>query len=202
MKQILLLMLLMPGILTAQKNKKNKKNDDLDSVTVPAPIMPLVDSLVVYSDVVNVDSAGKVELYERAKRFFVINYKSANDVIQLDDKENGEITGKGGFKVTYNQGIAGHQPTNVSHIISIAVKDGRYKYTIYNLRCNYYSSGTTIGTSYIKGYDVNNPMELYAFSKIKMLRRYATDVNKEITEFITGMKLFMAKKGDAKKDDW
>ena len=57
----------------------------------------------------------------RAKKWFVDNYKSAKDVIQLDDKENGEITGTGNFKISYYT-----RKPYISHTISIFVKEGRY----------------------------------------------------------------------------
>jgi len=88
-------------------------------------ILPLQDSIVTYSGVVQVDSADMNTLYLRAKKWFVMTYKSAKDVIQLDDKENGEITGKGDFKIEYY-----NLAPNISHTISIFVKDGRYKYVI------------------------------------------------------------------------
>ena len=58
-------------------------------------ILPLVNGEVVYTEVIKVDSLNAKELYNRAKKWIVLNYKSANDVIQLDDKEDGILIGKG-----------------------------------------------------------------------------------------------------------
>lgn len=196
-KIFLLLLLSIPIISFSQKSKKNK--NDKDSVV---QIMPLVDSMVVYTEVVKADSITKEELYNRAKRFFVENYKSANDVVQLDDKENGEIIGKGIFKVMYNQGIAGMQPTSVYHTISVAVKEGRYKYEIKDLIIDYYSPGTRIGTSYISGTQVHSPVESWLSSKIKMIRRYLTDINSHIETTIEQLKAMMTKNITTKKEDW
>jgi hypothetical protein len=88
-------------------------------------ILPSKEGVVTYSEVVQVDSISKAILYNRAKKWFVASYKSAKEVIQLDDSENGEITGKGNFKVSYYT----REPF-ISHTISIFVKDGRYKYLI------------------------------------------------------------------------
>lgn len=91
-------------------------------------ILPLQEGVVAYSNVIQVDSVSKDQLYARAKRWFVKTYKSANDVIQLDDKENGEIIGKGNFKISYYA----REPI-INHTISILVKDGRFKYIITDL---------------------------------------------------------------------
>jgi hypothetical protein len=88
-------------------------------------ILPLKNDYVTYSGVVEVDSIDKKDLHKRAKKWFVNNYKSANDVIQLEDIENGEIIGKGYFTISYYT-----RDPRISHTISIFVKDGRYKYVI------------------------------------------------------------------------
>jgi hypothetical protein len=86
-------------------------------------ILPLKNGVVVYSDVIQISETDKNELYSRAKKWFVISYKSGKDVIQLDDKESGNIIGKGNFGVNYG----GARNPIISHTISISVKDGRYK---------------------------------------------------------------------------
>lgn len=89
---------------------------------------------LIYTNVVKLDSITKAnELYSIAKSWFAEKYNSAQDVIQLDDKENGKIIGKGKFKYnsnvfSYSNGTKGY----ISYTISIAVKDGRYKYEIKN----------------------------------------------------------------------
>ncbi len=146
MKLLFMILAFLPILSIAQKNKKDKSKSDAS--VQKESIMPLVDSQVVYTEVIKIDSVNKDELYNRAKRFFVSTYKSANDVIQLDDKENGQIIGKGIIVVNYNMGIAGYQKTNVYHTITITAKDGRYKYEIKDLIVDYYSSGTIINVTY------------------------------------------------------
>lgn len=91
-------------------------------------ILPIVDGKVTYTNVVSVENSSKEDLYLRAKKWFVSNYRSAQDVIQLDDKENGEIIGKGIFRITYYS-----RDPNIRHTVSILVKDNRYKYIITDL---------------------------------------------------------------------
>jgi hypothetical protein len=61
-----------------------------DEVTLP------VDSSgnTVYTEVINLDSTSKNDLYLRAKEWFAKTYKSSQSVIQMDDKEGGVISGK------------------------------------------------------------------------------------------------------------
>ena len=63
------------------------------------PILPIDEKTgkIVYSEIVKVDSTSSPELYLRAKTWFVRNFNSANNVIQLDDKESGKIIGKRGI---------------------------------------------------------------------------------------------------------
>jgi len=91
-------------------------------------ILPQKDGVTTYTAVIQVDDARKDELYSRAKKWFAIMYKSANDVIQLDDKENGEIIGKGKFSITYYA----RDPV-IHHTITLSVKDGRFRYSITDL---------------------------------------------------------------------
>lgn len=91
-------------------------------------VLPLKDGVVTYTNVVEVDGVDKEQLYLRAKKWFVIVYKSAKDVIQLDDKENGEIIGKGNFSIVYYS-----RAPSIDHTITISVKDGRFKYLITDL---------------------------------------------------------------------
>jgi hypothetical protein len=90
-------------------------------------ILPLDNGNVKYTGVVKVDGVNKKELYSRAKKWVVLSYKSANDVIQLDEKEDGIIIGKGNFGINYYS----RNPI-IKHTIQIEIKDGRYKYTVSN----------------------------------------------------------------------
>ena len=74
---------------------------------------PNKDGKINYSEVVNVDSVKKEELYNRAKHWLVETFNSAKDVIQIDDKENGEIVGKGYFKSWWVLGWYGGKNVSV-----------------------------------------------------------------------------------------
>ncbi|WPY97634.1 DUF4468 domain-containing protein [Christiangramia sp. OXR-203] len=85
-----------------------------------------------YSEVIQVENADKNELYLRSKQFFAEIFKSANDVIQMDDKDSGIIIGKG-FNDIYITVIGIATPIQMWYSIKIQSKDDRYKYDIYDI---------------------------------------------------------------------
>lgn len=89
------------------------------------------DSTFTISKVVKVDSVLKEALYTRAKLWIATSYNSAQNVIQLDDKENNTIVVKALFSVTASAGLMSRQEEGlVKYTLTIQCKDGRYKYTL------------------------------------------------------------------------
>ncbi len=88
---------------------------------------------IIFSEVVKVDSADKAELFIRAKSFFSNTFKSGKDVLQLEDKENGIIMGKALVGLCDGQEGISSGCYNMFFSLKITVKDGRYKYEIYNI---------------------------------------------------------------------
>jgi hypothetical protein len=79
--------------------------------------------LIEFSDLVFVDSAlTQNELYLRAKEWMARNFKSAKDVIQMEDKEAGIIIGKGYFSLREGKSC------KIYFTLKIQVKNNRYKY--------------------------------------------------------------------------
>lgn len=85
-----------------------------------------------YSEVIQVEGADKNELYLRGKQFFAEIFKSANDVIQMDDKDSGIIIGKG-FNDIHIKIMGMPIPIQMWYAIKIQPKDERYKYEIYDI---------------------------------------------------------------------
>ena len=136
-------------------NKKNKK---------PLEYPESYDKenyLLNYEEVVEVPGLSKDELYDKLRRFVVINYNSANNVIQLDDKDSGNIIVKG--LLPYNINWMGVSSYNSRHTLDIKVKDGRYKYKITSYGMEQYDSTTGYWEETFRGW--GNKME-------KMLLRH------------------------------
>ncbi|MEO6324342.1 MAG: DUF4468 domain-containing protein [Thermoanaerobaculia bacterium] len=84
-----------------------------------------------FPEVVKVEGATASELYNRGHVWFAKAFRSANNVLQLQDKETATLVGKGGF--TYEPNVfIGHLciGRTVHFTITLIAKDGRYKYTV------------------------------------------------------------------------
>lgn len=78
-----------------------------------------------YQGVVEVEDRSQQELYDTAKEWVANNFRSAQDVIQLDDRENGRLIAKGYYPIMW-VGMERH----AYHTLRIETRDGRYRYTI------------------------------------------------------------------------
>lgn len=90
---------------------------------------------LTYSEVVEVsDSTTRGELFLRGREWFAETFKSSKEVLQINDKESGELVGKGIFNITYIVNYWGlhDQKADVDFTLSLWVKDGRYKYEMSN----------------------------------------------------------------------
>lgn len=92
-------------------------------------LMPLLFDKVGIQKVIDVDSAKKNDLYIRAKLFFAEQFKSAKEVIQLDDKEQGIILGKGLTKISY-WNIFSKTYEDLFFTLKFELKDYKFRYTI------------------------------------------------------------------------
>lgn len=90
--------------------------------------------LITYSEVIEIPSTSKDELYLRANTWLSRAFKSAKAVIDFQDKEAGKIIAKGNIGTTIKVPLVGKQDAgNINITITILIKDGKYKYTIDNL---------------------------------------------------------------------
>jgi Domain of unknown function (DUF4468) with TBP-like fold len=91
------------------------------------PTYPVKDGKILYESVVLVDSATQDQLYQRCRAWFGKTFKSANAVLQMDTKD--ELIGKG-ISVYTISNLGTRTNINVEFMISVKIKDGRYKYEI------------------------------------------------------------------------
>lgn len=122
MKKIILTSLLVAINFLSYSQSKNK------DATIVLPV-DSISKLVTYQGVVQAEGISKNDLYLSAKEWFVKTFKSANHVIQMDDKESGKIIGKGISKSSYNY-LMHTVLYDLNYTVSITVKDGRFRYEI------------------------------------------------------------------------
>lgn len=158
-------------------------------------VLPLQDGKVVYTGVVEVDSANKDVLYSRAKKWFAEEYKSAQNVIQLDDKDAGEVLGKGLFK-SYFTVFMEAQDVSVYHTVKIYVKDNKYKYEITDFNVKFYVAPSKYNSAanyddqlenFVKGRNKNN------------MHKMSMNIDSQVQDMIASLEKDMKSKSS---DNW
>lgn len=168
------------------------------------PKLP-IDSLtnkITYSEVVYVDSlANKQELFSRAREWFAKAYNSANNVIQMEDKENGKIVGKALIQV-YHKSLGSNLPVgHINYTISIYLKDGRYKFEI----TDFYHTGDGNKTPDYGVCEkmINTTDKTMGISHQKYYNNYLSQTDTNIKALIVNLKSAMITKSTTtKKDEW
>ncbi|MDC3329896.1 DUF4468 domain-containing protein [Flavobacteriaceae bacterium] len=97
-------------------------------------IIALLIPLVSYAQELNYDNGlytkvfqtekSNEEVYQKSREWIAINFKSANDVLQLDTKEKLIVKGSMGFKIYQDSYIFDYVGDIV---ITISIRDGRFK---------------------------------------------------------------------------
>ncbi len=160
-----------------------------------------------YSEVIKVDSISKDELYNRAKIWFAIACNSSKDILQMDNKEEGQIIGKA--KMSYNPTIlnaSGRTYGIINYTIKLYLKDGRYKYEITD-----FIHVPTGNSSYgnlpfdLITTDVNSPIQhkgQYKSWNDKVWNDIKNQISDKITPLIESLKKSMLKKAETKNENW
>jgi hypothetical protein len=142
MKRLMLFLLMTPLSMFAQKNKDQELTVPIDSST----------NLVTYQGVVKVDGVSKDDLYTRSREWFAKTFVSAQDVLQMDDRQSGKIIGKGssyGFYTVLMTPVTYY----LKYTVSVTVKDGRYRYEISSFSMDAVSTSSVTGGSFpVEGY--------------------------------------------------
>lgn len=89
---------------------------------------------IQYEKIILKDSIDSKKLHAVGLQWIANTYKSANDVIQMNDVESGKIIVKGSVPVVLNYGMIGKiEGSVVNHTIELAFKQGRTRILVYNL---------------------------------------------------------------------
>jgi hypothetical protein len=158
-------------------------------------ILPLREGKVTYSDVVQIQGVSKDEMYKRVKLWFIETYNSSKDVIQLDDKDHGEIIGKGCFRAKWNFRFYTALSMNVWKTIKIQIKNDSLRYEISDFRLNNYffptqnaslSDASVPLEAWNKGHDANN-------------KRFYPRINNQMIALINSLEAAIKSKAN---DNW
>lgn len=155
-----------------------------------------------FTEVIQVDSASKSELYRRAKLSIVNVFIDANEVLQIDDKEEGQLVAKGVIPYTphflMGQDLA---KGTISFVIKIYVKEGRYKYEItdFTHREEFGLITNDDEYPYPKGKGLmNQPKSWYN----RVWNDMKNEISVNIVPLTLRLKQGMTKPTEISKDDW
>lgn len=95
--------------------------------TASAQTMPMKDGKVVYEFVDSSIISQKDLIHNRARTWVANNFRDANAVIQLDDKELGELIGKGNF----SWGMLDYATCYFT--VSVSSRDNKYRFRFYDI---------------------------------------------------------------------
>lgn len=139
-------------------------------------VLPLVDGKVVYREKVSTLDLPKEEVFRRARRWWVNNYRSAKDVFQLVDKETGEIIGKGYGTIFVGQPgrpmlLGGYM--DVYHVISVDVAEDDYIVTVYGLKVEHIVGATKSSIAQ------EIPVERYNWGTVKSVTTTFIEIDRQ-----------------------
>lgn len=105
------------------------------------------DSTITYENTVSLDSSYKFQLlYKTTKTWFVNAFSNSKQVIQSEDINSGRIIGKGIITIPASVHLQRIIGANCNFTIQIDIKDGKYRYRIFNI----YTDGYDLLNNYFK----------------------------------------------------
>lgn len=162
------------------------------------------DSTLTYTGVIKAESVTAEQIYIRARSWFNESFNSSKDVLQIQDKEAKELSGKAIFYITVPfKGAGGREYQNKIRInfnVSVWAKDSRYKYLVDNIE----ATSLNVTESYIGKLTSSEDMpgRYPGVSKDKLNKYWhdiKTESEKKITEMLKGLE---AKVSENKGDNW
>ena len=144
----------------------------------------------------NDSTMSKDKIFDKVHEWFALRFVSANDVIQLNDKENGKMIGKGNFKVSPKNvyGVVSEMG-RVDFTLTVLCKDGKYKIVFANLMHDGGASG------YNNGGSVKN--EKPACGGMKMFKgdwkRIKEETDLDVKSYVEDLQKFV---NNTKDKDW
>lgn len=87
---------------------------------------------VSYSEVIQVDGVSKDELFTRARTWCAKTFTSNKDALQMDDRQAGRLIANGSSIQRFQYTITSIDFW-LKYSLSIAVKDGKYRYEVTNI---------------------------------------------------------------------
>jgi hypothetical protein len=85
---------------------------------------------VTYKQIIEVPGVSAGEIYNRSREWFATTFKSANAVLQMQDKEAGKLIGKGNFSHAYLVSAGVVLNYIIDFTVNVTIKEGKYRVII------------------------------------------------------------------------
>lgn len=154
------------------------------------------EKVIKYDTILIAEGANKEKLQSKVFEWIALNYKSANDVIQMNDKENGTIIAKGVYPNVIWGPVLG-AGYDVAHTLTVKFKDGRIKITINNFQYIYGpSSSSKGGKGDLERLLIFKPNGLMP----KQMKTFESNIDKRVVFTINGIQEYINKSQN--NEDW
>ena len=140
-------------------------------------VFPTKDGRIYYSEIITVDSSLTADnLYQNAKSWASLTFRSAKDATQSDDPVSKTIIIKSYVAKGHNAYVT--NPQNW-FVLKIEMKDGRYKYTLTDVRYEFsvYAAGKSI--------ESDKPLELWVLPSGNNSPKKQQKINNALTEYLS-----------------
>lgn len=88
---------------------------------------------LTFSEVIPVENLNKADIYAALREWVATSYKSAQDVIQMDDKDAGIIICSALFEYSYGKLQYKAYEGVIKYTLKLQIKDGRFKAELSNI---------------------------------------------------------------------
>jgi hypothetical protein len=164
----------------------------------------LAQENVNFEKVIKTDSLKKAEIFTIVNDWFASTYNSANDVIQMSDKDEGVIIGNGSMSYDYGKMSYACYTGYIKYTIKVYIKDSRYKVVLTNFR-----HSVKAGNGQQCSLGAITSKELYAASGMskKYHNKVWTDIKTKVESYSNSIMVSLEKKTSEVKsekvnDDW
>ena len=165
------------------------------------PLFPIdsITNKITYSEIIYLDnSSNKQDLFLRAREWFAKTFNSSNNVIQMQDKEDGILIGKGSMEVFLKALGMTSGGNYFNFTISMHFKDGRYKYEITDFT---YSNASNLKNTFAE-YLYNAKEDDYPRLTKKANIEVFNQLEMQVDLIISDLKIAMKKPSANQDIDW
>ncbi len=135
-KQSLFFALLIIPFLAISQEKEIKSKSG--AVIIENAMIPTKDGVIFYEQVAECTD-DRAKLYLKARKWFVDTFKSAKSVIQMEEKQEGKLSGKAYHTYVFENGVSTSN-VDIDFTLNLDIKDGKYRVQFYDM----YGSNTNV----------------------------------------------------------